>query len=683
MLSFALLEWRKNGRFLWGMAALFVLSLPLAAVSSVRAKVGAVPGVEAGLLFWVGLGVPFAALFLGAASGAGQRGDLARQAEALLPLSPARRAVGALLSSVAQTLALAALVAAAASFSPTVRHAFAEGELWGMGSPFLRPIIAVSLFSALYGLLAAFCLSYALGHGILGGAAAVLLTLPIAGGLCWARGLELMFGPRVPFGFESWLIVAAAAAGPLLALPVLARWLDRRAWPGWRGVARVVGALALGLVVAFLALAHQGDRLLRGVFLTDAGGFQAEFLQRAMFSSRASYSSMGAGQALAAWPRARGAAAAGTAAHDIRGRVVWLTPDGRRSELVPPLPIERVGDLERLGPWIGTRSLAFGRDGSFHLVLERWGLSDAKPRWELWMGKEPPLKRVAGGEGGAMGLLPMGHDLYLFDRRGSQAKVQRIGADGSLGPARPLDKEWFAPWRAAGLAARVDGTRLVGPNRTWTLPGTPARMPLPEGTRLSGLPKKWEKLALEDAPGVWAVWLGGRIVYPARVTLPDGEGAYALCGDDGVRVVLKRRRPEGFGRLEPVADGSFWSRNRRDEPWDILTADGTALPPFDPRPAEAAVGAKSDELVSWGTVLLHAEGQDVWLLARGRALVKARASDGKPEWVKKLPYNAPLDAYGTAPYAASAEGLFWHTGRRILFFGWDGKKRDLGPVVGR
>lgn len=683
MLSFALLEWRKNGRFLWGMAAVFAASLPLAAISSMRAKMGAVPGLEADLLFWVGVGVPFAALFLGAASGAGQRGELARQAEALLPLSPAERAGGALLSSVGQTLALAALVAAAASFSPTVRHALAEGELWGIGSPFLRPIIAVSLFSALYGLLAGFCLSYALGHGILGGAAAVLLTLPIAGGLSWARGLEILFGPRVPFGFETGLIVVAAAAGPLLALPVLARWLDRRASPGWRGVVRVVGVLLLGLLVTFLSLAHQGDRLLRGVFLTDAGGFQAEFLQRATFSSRARYSSMGAGEALSAWPQARSAAAEGAAAHDIRGRVVWITPDGRRRELVPPLAIERVGDLERLGPWIGTRDLSFGRDGAFHLVLERWGLSDAKPRWELWIGKEPPLRRVAAGEGRAMGLLPMGRDLYLFDRHDSQAKVRLIRADGSLGPARSLDKEWSAPWRAAGLAARIDGTRLVGRDRTWRLPGTPARMPLPEGTPPAGVPKAWDKLSLEDASGVWAVWLGGRLVFPARITLPDGEGAFALCGDSGIRVVLKRARPNGFGMLSPAADGSLWSRHGREEPWDIVTADGTALPPFDPRPAEAAAGGKSGEPVSWGTVLLHADGRSVWLLARGKAMVKARVSDGKPEWVTRLPPNGRLDAYGTTPYSVSAEGLFWHTGRRILFFDWDARKRDLGPVVSR
>lgn len=33
-----------------------------------------------------------------------------------------------------------------------------------------------------------------------------------------------------------------------------------------------------------------------------------------------------------------------------------------------------------------------------------------------------------------------------------------------------------------------------------------------------------------------------------------------------------------------------------------------------------------------------------------------------------------------AAFKVVGDGLFWHTGRRIFFIDWEGRRRDLGPI---
>lgn len=331
MLSYALFELRKNRDLFWGMAAVFAASLPLAAYGFHRAGIPAEKGVDAALAFWALMGAPLAGLVFGGVSGSSQRSEL----EAAWPLSPGRRLAGAWLAGLVYAGMLALITAAAgAAFSPSLRGLWSEFNV--------LPI--AGLFCLLQGLTLSLALSYVIGHGVVGGAAALLLTLPVGGASLWWEFMTDMHGEIVDY--PAFLVAAVAFLGAALALrrlaPVVA--FSRRGWRPW---AAGLAFLALGLAAASAASGRSSRRLAHGGQLVQARGGPAE----------------------------------GALLRTAAGELAYLTPDGRRAVLIP----RREARNFFVNPYTSYVSDA-GWDKDGRLVAVRWVESGAG---EVWVGRPP------------------------------------------------------------------------------------------------------------------------------------------------------------------------------------------------------------------------------------------------------------------------------------------------------
>ncbi len=217
------LEVRKHRLMLGGVAGAFLVSLPLAALSSRVYGIAAASAIDGILTLWTLFGLPLAAAIYGATAGAGLRETGAEEAEAPLPVPALYRLRGALANAASGFLVLFTLVMGVWFV-----------RVQGASSATPETLAAAAPFSAaleLTVLAASFIVGYASRHAVLAGLSGLTLGLVAflpAGG---AALVSWTFSDRVPLGVSGWGLIAALglgapsavlAAGRLI-LPRLAR----------------------------------------------------------------------------------------------------------------------------------------------------------------------------------------------------------------------------------------------------------------------------------------------------------------------------------------------------------------------------------------------------------------------------------------------------------------------------
>lgn len=217
------LEGRKHRLMFGGLAAAFLASLPLAALSGRVYEIPAGSALDGMLTLWTFVGLPLAAAIYGATAGAGLRAPTAEDAEAPLPLPALARLRGAMAGAVSGYLGLFALVMGAWLV-----------RVQGPSSATPGTLAAAAPFSAaleLAILTASFVIGYASRHAVLAGLAGLSLGLVAYLPAGATVLIDWTFGSRADLGLGGWAVVAAlclgspgaALAAGRLILPRLAR----------------------------------------------------------------------------------------------------------------------------------------------------------------------------------------------------------------------------------------------------------------------------------------------------------------------------------------------------------------------------------------------------------------------------------------------------------------------------
>jgi hypothetical protein len=639
-----LLELRKQKLGFVGLAAAFVVTIPLARLGAAFGHVDQRAAIDAMFLFWTLVGLPAAAALLGAAAGAGLRAEPAAAAESVLPVPPARRAAAALAAAAVQLAALAALILLIAlAVSPGWRTTFTE-TVWA-APEFQRAFFRLLAFSLSYILALSFLCAYGLGHGLAGG----LLGLGLAGigstALAAATGLQALYDQRDLFRPATALLVQGLCLGGVgYGLGRLSSRLERRAGLGWKdlilgGLGACSGAPLCVLVMAavFGCVEHRPQPIRRIEFFSDARRL-----------------------ALRLVPGLRKADAQGLLVSDLDGKLLLLKPDGSRLVLVPgePIPIKDMFELP---------------------LFERFYSAEWDADGTLWTMHSSPrqgaLTRTLmhGQPGQRFTVLPFKSDGgWELAHRGSQVGVVGWASDGkqrftpvgveraaSARPAGGTIADLFAEgWAEQGLAAAAgrDGKSISWRGRTWRLPGRVVGGIMSE---LSLVPA-----VTPDPSPVFAVNVAGK----------DGGVSLVLC-----RPGAKAEQPwpgVDFHTEGLTSDGTLWG-------WKgnlgllLIRPDGSAPPILDVSVALAALPkARRDEKEGYARfpVLLRVGDGEAWVLLRGRWLARVDTRTGalKDSW--RLPARPISGKYSVTPVA---QGFFLHDGERTWFVDWDGKARML------
>lgn len=217
------LEARKHRLMFGGLAATFLASLPLAALSGRAYEIPAGSALDGMLTLWTFVGLPLSAAIYGATAGAGLRSKEVEEAEAPLPLPALARLRGALGGAVSGYLGLFALVMGAWLVRVQGPSSATPGTL-AAAAPFSAALELAVLTSS-------FVIGYASRHAVLAGLAGLSLGLLAYVPAGAAVLIDWTFGSRADLGLSGWAAVAAlglgspgaALAAGRLVLPRLAR----------------------------------------------------------------------------------------------------------------------------------------------------------------------------------------------------------------------------------------------------------------------------------------------------------------------------------------------------------------------------------------------------------------------------------------------------------------------------
>ena len=173
------LELRKNRLSAASVTAAFLVTLPVARLVASVTGMEPAKALEAILIGWMLLGSPFAAALIASSVGAQTGSRTESDAEALLPVSPARRAgasLGAALLLLAAVTTL--LVASAWALGALTPFLVSRDPAMNWARPFwedsaMAPLFLFTLVDALLG---CWLLSYVLGHAVAGGLLGSALT---------------------------------------------------------------------------------------------------------------------------------------------------------------------------------------------------------------------------------------------------------------------------------------------------------------------------------------------------------------------------------------------------------------------------------------------------------------------------------------------------------------------------
>ena len=635
MMSMTALELRKNRLLFVGLAAAFVLSIPLGAWMGIKSLPSAMAGVHAALAFWCTLGLPGLAVLLGASAGAGLRSEPMAEAEALLPVSPRRRVFSALASSLLHAALLSGVVLLAAFIlGPWLGGDKEWGRPFDDAREFLGAYLSLLGYGVFYPLAAAFAFAYLFAHGILGGLLGAVLGAAAYASAAAAFALRLFFPESSPWDHLPEAGMIASGLVVLSALGAAAPAIERRprrslAWTGLAGALAAAGASACALL--FLGMWERSSRawvIEESAFLGDwRGAKPVEWQSRAALVT------------------------------DREGTVSAVTPEGRELVLVPgeKRPLRHLLDWPM---WFPLRDSAWTRDG--RLWVLRLAGTGASARWELIEGKP--------GEGFKTRLeLPYDHaDMFLSHRDGEIALMEsrydstrrelsyRYALVSSFRPL-PRWKPLPSPRIPFGVE-RVAEPPLAKLN--YDLRVHARRRGVDDPARRPPAPPSFE------SPG-------GKLV-PVR--LKNGVRALAEFRKDGsLRHHWGGRMREDFSPWK-LPDGTLWDWGA-DKELLILPRNGMPLPPVSL--AKALAQAREERPGLWTQPwIIHREDGRLWLFA-GTALLQIDESDGALLGSVALPSRQRGRLEYLSGFHVAEDGIFYHDGRSLYFSDWRGRFRSL------
>lgn len=620
------LEMRKNRLTLIGLGMVFVIVPPLSMLVAPKAGLGLMAAVEAGLVLWTLAGLPLAAVFLGAAAGAGLRTAAAREAEAHLPASAASRVARGLAGALLQFLILTAGTSVlCAAISPTWRGGVLgigeSPQVWANIAP-MRGLLAFLCLDLLAG---SFFAAYALGHALAGGLIGTVLSA--AQGLALGLGIQysVMFGDRVePFAPLALFAVVIGLGGKAFALRPLSSRFEREKPLGRVGAAVAASLLCAGLFASWAAEEGAYARLRSSLRLFEPG------LRGMLLSIGRSPEEVNA----ALNPAVR---QAGGLATTVAGGLYWITPEGRTVRLLPDAPVGRLTIFTAYETRV--ESAAWDSEGRLFVVRRVHEASGDKSQG--FSGAPSSGLRPADPEQGeAVGIVREGGKLrFEFRKPGMFTLMSFFGGGGeTLELAAQVQED------RKTLLRRDRGGRV----RTWRLPG---RLPK------SGMMDK----------DITPYLLAGKPAYFVPVQRDDDQGV-AVCREDGrVDFVWKTSLgmlwPIGGLQLEVLPDGTLVHQSGYD--WSVVDPAGNFLAPikskklFDRWPRPAGAPLFTPRLVR------RADGH-AWVLFEGRSLVEMEEGSGTPlkSW--------PLPAGTRLKVRVTEGGVLLQETKSPFFIRWDG-----------
>lgn len=635
MLEYARLEWRKDRTLFGGMAAAFLLSLPVVGLIA-RLNHHAVSwGIDAALLFWTFVGLPIAAVVFGAAIASALRGEPAAAAESPLPISPRGRVFGAAAAGLAGLAGMIVLVlAVSATISPDWRVAVTQHDF---ASVMVVPYFSVELFVLLHLFLLAFAMSYLFAHGVAGGAAAVPLGGLTAAALTRDYALHSLFGPRVPLWPTMAIVMLVCAGGAAAVIGWAAPWRQRLERRGWRAGARIAAVLAAGAFVSFIGAGTFNHRMARSPQFLREG----ESAWKSLTNEAAS-------------PKARRAANEGVLMESLDGMLIRVRPEGASSLLIAA---KAHAEDDLLSDPYGTRTLETSFDPEGRLWVAR--KAGAEGPTEIWSGSvEGPLRKQAVFTGVQLISLDasVGPVVLLGTRPGPEterwvsATLGEAGAKVDWRPAGAIDRinEWILRRRAAAGAAALlsaDRRRLtwsdpVGGSRTWRLPAPAA-----------------------GKDPVDAEFIGGSKVFLVPIKLAKDRMALAVCRLDGSVDIKWKDEAYISNHWFDLPDGSIWSwaGTRR---FLVISNQGEFLP---------ELRFESD----YSGPLVHLEGGFAWMLEDDKFVSKVDLSTSRVVARWTLPDSRAMNDHFLSPVRLTARGLFVRTSRDLFFYDWDGRRKRI------
>ncbi|MFH1726480.1 MAG: hypothetical protein ABII00_17860 [Elusimicrobiota bacterium] len=659
MTSYIALELRKNRTLFIGMGCAFLLSMPFAAMLSTMSDYSAAQALNAALLFWTLAGLPGITVLFGASGGAGLRAEPVREAEALLPVSPRKKAAAAVLAGGIHLLLLALLVLLVSFVvSPAWRETLLSQDNW-VKPTFLRTFFAMTLFTIAYLLVVSFTCAYAFKQAIIGGFLGVLFAGPAVAALGFGFSLIPMFGYRAPFADLGTPAIVIALAGGGLALAHTAPWVERRPKEGWKKGLLIAAALAAGSVASVGALSFTFHRLTGALYMvSDFNGFRSWTERR---------------RDLTVPVKARRAASHGALLKSLAGKLVWITPEGERTTLIQGQR-RTLMNIVHLPWWDNIVSVAWDKEGILWALVRvpEDRKAAALEYYQLWHGRptgllslhtsisrrpsDPRPFRLAhrGPELGMLAWGPAGEsNLYAaLPEKGGRPRWSPMGDNET----EFLSKGWEGSGNVITLSA--DKRTLVRKSPD----GTIRRCRLPGRVLLS----YHEKIALPPNPPLHLSFV---------VDLGEGRRARSICHPDGTVATGWHGDQNTFYRLENNADESLWGW-RNGTTLHLVTPDNTHVPPVAAGPALQKLGTDSKH-----ARVVHVTRSNAWLIADDRFLAMLDNTSGKLLKIWGLPKSQRRRSWHEDETVQLAEGgLFFHTGRELYFISWDGAKKNLGAA---
>jgi len=625
------LELRQNVLSAASVAIAFFITLPIARLVSAATGLETAKALEAILSAWILIGLPLAAALIGASAGARAASSSAREREALLPVSPARRAGVSLGAAALLFLMCALLVFGTARLSISGLFTYEHGPLSNWGSDFWEGIPTSPLlhFAALDILFGSWLLAYLIGHGLAGGLLGLLLSLSTAAAIVCGYGLEMIYR-------ESWNVspfiphaVSLAGFAVLAKLAVVFPNVSRRERGMRLRPLLFIPSLLAGPVVSWSLVGHVYTGLIQN-------------FQDAEPSTAFTYQSLS--EDAEASPASLAAQGKEILFHTARGGVLLASKDG----LHPLIEEERAGLLDLLsGPYNILHLNNSFRDENGRLWFERYSLFyleiwrvDSQKATRLWRSDGLYWLRIARLARRLLitrpGVGPKGPSYSLLDQYIRLGKKAPIITD----IAAALDDGRKSP-----LLARIDckGTCLRRKDgKSWRLPG--------------------KALSRESA---FPHWAGGRPAYLIPYQRSNGKDAAALCLENGrVETIwsLRSTKTDFNNRFYALPDGTLYAY----EPGDsigIVDADGRFAGSLNFSPHRGKRKGQPD--------LVYRDGGSSWLVWDDDLL--KIGPDGSMKAVHRLP--GPRYDIRTM-----RDGVIVNTHSGLHFVDWTGKARRLGRL---
>jgi hypothetical protein len=607
------LELRKSRLSAASAAAAFLITLPVCQLVSASTGLELRLSLDAALTAWVLLGVPLAAALIGASSGSTAATRDSLEAEALLPLSPGRRAGSAIAASVLLAASFAAFVLATGALlgMPPGRF-FAPGQkAWGASFWYglqLAPLLALAACDVLAG---AWMLSRLLGHGVAGGLLALVATTATGASVAVCLGLEIEHHEWGAACLSTALMIAYAGAPAKVWAGVLAaRWNERRSGP------RTLAA-ALALMI------------LPGIMIWGRAGAELKMLDAKVVPIDYEYSYHRPRGYTEQFPRgSRALAAAGEAAvlKTVRGGIVAADARGVR----PLIPEQNTGLSELLLEPYKTWIHGAWRDENGVLWIERY----VSPNTELWRIEGSKAESIRMTDGGSFSMIdgvPLKHR-YPGSNRLLVARAEDYFRHGDKASWFEGYKDFQIQRRREAGAARVAcaGKCLVAGGQRWKLPGI-----------------------AENGEEVYPHDFAGRRAYLVPVRTGN-DWTTVLCRADGTTEAAWA----GVGHPRGLPDGTLYTISNDQKLWAI-GPDGK-------------VGAPLNLTLSPGIwpqskLMRRAEGK-VWFARNGRLSVLD--AGGRTLLSRPL----PEDIEDAIPLK---DGFLITTKRSAYFSDWNGTLRRV------